>query len=260
MIERVVIFRSSNRPKYVERSLPALFERTNINTGVIFFDNSEPEYIKSVEKVAENIYEKYEVVKNFDVIYHYEGKRIGGPNAIMKGIRLAMARWPNVKYIMVCDDDVLVPSPQERSAKLVYWDDQLAEMLDAGWHIVAHPWTNDFRDGKTKIINGVEGYRYEGVGGGCSAFKLDLCIEHPITQSTLIRGYNEWMVRCSNKYGINCGYSAGDMIIEHFDRPDHPWSLRDTEYCDWSDEMYYERFPKAKEQGKARPKGKDGVW
>lgn len=171
--------------------------------------------------------------------------------ALKNGVDILREEF-EVDSILVVDDDVAVP----REVEGVTWDQVLTRMLDAGWQIVAHPWSSDFRSKDTIEIGGVPGYPYGGVNGGCSAFSLDFYNQHPMKQISAIRGYNEWMVRWSEN---NCGYSHEClMVFEHIDRPEHPWSLRDTEYDEWSNEMFYERFPNRR--GQVRPKGPKGVW
>lgn len=240
----LIIYRTCDRPKYVERTLAINMERSSDGPVFLVFDNSTDK--QEAQDVTFSIAPDVE-------FYQTDQPRIGGTRAVMTAVELYARKLKVLDKVFVIDDDVIVPEPLEDGTT---WDQILAEMLDAGWDVVAHPWSNDFRSKPTKFIGGVEGYPYSSVNGGCSAFRYSFYKKNPMSQITLIRGYNEWMTRRSRDRN---GYSAnGRMVFQHIDRPEHPLSLRDTEYCDWSDAMYYERFPDRK--GQKRPKGSRGVW
>lgn len=246
MSSRTIIYRSCDRPKYMEKTLPLLVERTSDEADILVFDNSRDADSKQrVQAVCDDL-------DDDRIRLHLHNRfHIGGTAVIIESLKMIEA-----DHAMVVDDDVVVPPPLDNGDT---WDEILAEMLDAGWNVVAHPWAQSFRDGASEIrdYGGVKGYIYSAVGGGCSAFLRSFAEENPMKQQTLIRGYNEWMVE--NTKMERCGYSyRGDMVIEHIDRPDHPWSLRDTEYDEWSTKMYWERFPELR--GQARPKGPKGAW
>lgn len=247
-----IVYRSSDRPKYVEKTLPLLLERTHSDLPIIVFDNSSFDgRRKEVKSAIESIIQGDDRVLSF---YHPES-RIGGTKVIVEALELTLRTHPQLHTFMNVDDDVVVPLPDSEHGS---WEKVLFDMTLAGWNVVAHPWAQSFRHGHTpREYGGIMGYEYSGVGGGCSAFKTSFYNKHPMEQQTLIRGYNEWMVRWTG--GKRCGYSYdGQMVIEHIDRPEHPWSLRDSEYDEWATAMYWERFPNAK--GKERPKGSKGVW
>lgn len=249
-----IIYRSCDRPKYVEKTLPILLNNTSCKpSGILLFDNSTDDGRR--DQVLD-VAKEYDTKSNF--ITHFSEKpRIGGTQVIIEGVKLLRERF-NLDAIMVVDDDVAVPRKVAVNDKeIVYWDSVLADMLEAGWNVVAHPWATDFRKNTIKEYGGVKGHEISGVGGGCSGFRLDFYDKNPMEQQTLIRGYNEWMVRWTQ--GVKCGYShEHDMLIEHIDRPEHPWSLRDTEYDEWATAMYWERF--TSKRGQERPKGSKGIW
>lgn len=249
-----IIYRSCDRPKYVEKTLPILIENSSMNGYVLVFDNSTDDGRRAAVKEIVDYYTE----KNFWIKSYFSPEaRIGGTKAIIQGTRQLRQQF-DLSAIMVVDDDVAVPRKiLKEGGQFVYWDTVLADMLHAGWNVVAHPWAAGFRDNPIREYGGVKGHEISGVGGGCSGFRLDFYDRHPMEQATLIRGYNEWMVRWTQ--GKRCGYSHEyNMLIEHIDRPEHPWSLRDTEYSEWSDAMFYERFPS--KRGEKRPKGPRGVW
>ena len=260
MSDSVILYRSSDRPKYVLKTFRHLLENTSPDIPILFFDNSSPDMRPIVKEAVHSARAMhFPITEDRDIRFHYHDKaRIGGTQAIIEGLKLARAENPGLKKFFVTDDDVLVPMPHHAGGYMKFWDEVLSEMLNAGWKIVAHPWSQDFRDKETQDTGGLRGYPYSGVGGGCSAFQVAIYDKYPMRQDTLIRGYNEWMTRAGRNA---CGYSYDyQMCITHMDRPEHPWSLRDTEYDEWSNAMYYERFPKALKEGKQRPKGSAGVW
>jgi hypothetical protein len=258
MNDSILIYRSSDRPKYVLKTFRHLLENTGPDLPVLFFDNSSPEMRPFVKEAAQSAQSMHiPISDDRDIQFYFHNKpRIGGTQAIIEGVKLARAQNPNLKKVYITDDDVLLPMAHHAGGNMAFWNDVLNEMLEAGWGIVAHPWSHDFRSKETQQIGGIKGYPYSGVGGGCSAFRMDIFDKYPLRQDTLIRGYNEWMTRAGRNV---CGYSYNyQMCITHMDRPEHPWSLRDTEYDEWATAMYYERFPKKK--GQPRPKGSAGVW
>lgn len=251
-----IIYRSCDRPKYVEKTLPILIDNSSMNGHVLVFDNSTDDGRRdAVKEIVDHHTEKNFWIKS----YFSPEARIGGTKAIIQGVKILRKEF-KLDAIMIVDDDVAVPRKiLTDGGQYVHWDDVLADMLHAGWNVAAHPWATGFRDNPIKEYGGVKGHAISGVGGGCSGFRLDFYDNHPMEQQTLIRGYNEWMVRHTK--GNRCGYSHDhSMLIEHIDRPEHPWSLRDTEYNEWSDAMFYERFPNFKREGKERPKGAKGIW
>lgn len=254
----IVVYRTSDRPTYAARSLPHLRNHTSSDCWIVVVDNP------SRSETALNLDFLDETDQSMLVVRKHT--RIGGPNAINEGVRAALEEGWTPRNIFVVDDDTYVPTPQHWDGKMIFWDQCLSEMLDAGWKIVGHPWSPRFTTNPPEPrppveIGGRRGIRMSHVAGTCSGFSRKTWHDFPIRQQTLIHGYTSWQTKVGKDA---VGYCADPyMFSVHFDRPEHPHSERDTTYDGWSNEMYWERWPVRKNRNhKAhkRPHGQQGAW
>jgi hypothetical protein len=275
MTDRVLIYRTADRPKYALKSFRHLLENTNPVLPIIVINNSQDNQLslqtaEALEAAVEFHHPPFQQQRQISTKVF--ANRLGGTQALVEGIKYARSMYPDIQVVHVVDDDVLVPMPGHTADNLDFWDDVLVKMLTRGWTAAAHPWSQNFRSRennglfrdpfkKNQADSYSWGYEYSCVGGGCSAFRLEEFDKRPFENHGLIRGYNEWMIGLPEN---TVGYSfMHSMTINHFDRPEHGWSLRDTEYDDWATEMYWERWTErrnANHPQHERPKGSRGIW
>lgn len=244
-----VIFRTSCRPQYFWRSLQHLDFHTSLDSHIIVVVN-EPEPHTDAQKILDRV-----APERCSTMFF--GERLGGPRAINEGVAEAIRLFPKVEFALVVDDDTYVPLEVDSPPEVLFWDQALTNMLDAGWNIAGHPWSHDFVKSERKTVGNVEGIPYGHVAGTCSGFHVSEWKRRPLVQRTLIHGYTNWQ---RGHIGYWC---SPVMPSVHFDRPEHPHSLRDTDYRGWSDDMYYERFPDRRRPDHSahkRPLGQGGAW
>lgn len=256
----LVVYRTSDRPSYMKRSLPHLVDHTSSNSWIVVVNNpSTLDHSNQIDLPEQDDFGR-------PLLLVEKNGRIGGPNAINEGIRAALSEGWKVQNIFIVDDDTYVPLPQHYDGEMVFWDQCLSRMLDAGWKVVGHPWSPQFTvdppEPRPPVeIGGVKGVKMTHVAGTCSGFSKKTWEKYPIRQQTLIHGYTGWQGKVG---GEAIGYCAEPyMFSVHFDRPEHPHSERDTTYDKWSNEMYWERWPKRrspKHSHHKRPHGQQGAW
>lgn len=249
MTDRVVCYRTCDRPRYVARTLPHLLAHTSPDTPVVVVVNCSTPQLRddTLQQVA--LANRRKLDPRPVHVAVREG-RIGGVEALHAGVAEARQRWDGLEHVLVCDDDIYPPIARHAAGAMVHWDDAIVAMLAAGWEVAAIPWAADFHRDETTTHGGVEGHLYDHVGSGCSGFRLDVYDRHRPEQISLVRGLNSWTQRWCTKVGY---VASPPMVCAHLDRPEHGHSERDGLYKRHAQDMWWDRFPNRR--GSPRPVG-----
>ena len=222
----LVIYRTCDRPEYTEQSFPALLERTSFDSNIVVIENSKD------SKNASRNTSFIQGMKDPRVHMESYGRRIGINKAVIEGIKLRK-KFPKKEfvYILIADDDVLVPEPMTHT-----WDEALVGMLEEGKWNFAGLYGKDMT-----FPEPGNNYPVRFMSGACSAFRLQTYLKKPL--KTGIFSYNQW----SSKIG-KCGrYFTEPMYYLNMDK-DYSlgMSLRNTTYKEYSSDIDKQRWPNGK--------------
>ncbi len=263
MPKSLIIYRCCDRPKYVEQTFPHLVENTSDDAVILMADNSSTQEARDVHKAI------FDKTRAPNTIYVYFGSRVGVWHIVYEAIKWYVENHGKPKYILLADDDCLVPSEKDP------WNVMLESMLDSDlWDVVGcaengdpcvehprdlmenpPPWPEGRHGGRGWILKGegmARGRLRRYVGGACSGFSYswyDRIID-PVELSIY------WFTLMTAKYAGDpeeiipgggfeikegrCGHFAGYPIttFRHLDTESKE-SFADSEYPEYSDWMHH---------------------
>lgn len=254
--ENLIIYRTCDRPKYTTVTLPHFLQNTSQNAHIFIAENSSDEETVEANKQCFND------AMNRDpetVTFEHLGPRVGIQAAVHMSVDAYIKKFgkgPVRIYLM--DDDILVPVPVNEGE---YWDSVLEAMLLSNlWDAVGIHRTRTFSDIRGDGL--ARGHIVRFVGGACSAFKY-YTYRHGSWRANYDNGnkvlydinqYNIWVSRSIGVHG-RCGrFAAYPFHYTDIDKHGHELSLRETEYIDYSTEIWWQRHPQHRNK-MAMPKG-----
>lgn len=231
-----VVFRTAERNEYLKRSFPAFLERTSEHAKIAVIINTDRErLLKEAKDIVDTVVSSR--ISSHQVEIKQFKKRLGNPGSINRGVEFVKSLWPKTSFVLIADDDVLVPEPVKHEGGKLYWDVALVKMLQAGWEFAWHAehrsFHNEDETSKLKQIGGVWGYKRNFVGGACTAFRVsDWDRVGGVNENSHLFGYQGFQKSVARQ-GLIGLWTKPSMVSTHFDLPSHPWSLRRTKYRGW---------------------------
>jgi hypothetical protein len=218
-----IIFRTTERPIYLEQSFPSVVERTSPEATIIVLNNCRDPKILNENRA---IVDKY---SDDRVLYFEYPRLLGVPGSVNGGVNLHIQHCPSVRRVFICDDDCIAPEPKEG----IYWDEVLGVMLSAGWKVVGHPnRVNWYKKSTLRELNGIKGHVEGHLAGAYAGFKIsDWKQVGGMPSSHPLYGFGPY---CHLFHGM-CAYWPGDpkFLAEDMDRDTNPKSLRKSKYFKW---------------------------
>jgi hypothetical protein len=243
--KNLIIYRTCDRPRYTAITLPHFLKNTSHNAHILIAENSSNEETTALNKQC------FDDSLNRDpsmATFEYLGPRVGVQTAVHMSIDAYVKKFdrpPERVYLM--DDDILVPTPINEGE---YWDTLLETMLLSDtWDVVGI-----HRIATSSRIEGeglAKGHVVRFVGGACSAFKYAIYKNSSWRQEYSrgrvrkgeINGYNIWVSHNVGKHGRCARFASYPFYYTDIDKHGHELSLRETEYIDYSTEIWWQRHP-----------------
>lgn len=248
-MKSALLLRTAERPKYLRRSLESILKRTSSSPYLLCLINGTSKFRESEEVVLGALDQGWEID------YVIEETRLGVGGSVNTGVEL-LREEADPDVILLCDDDCLVPLPVEfpyvksgpdgscyawndapgSEDGILYWDQALVAMLDAGWEFVGHGNRRGrYGDQYRTEVGGVPGYIHTHLGGANTAFRVQDWedVGGVPERNSPAFGYQAFQKLVAKNELIGY-YGPPDMLALHFDLPPNKWSLRDGEYREWA--------------------------
>lgn len=224
-----LIVRTTERPKYLEQTFYKTVLSSSDDCSILVLNNCRDDNIRAQNR---------EIVTCDD----WEGRRfryeefsrlLGVPGSINTGVQIIREHWPEVRRVIVCDDDAYPPiAGAYLDGQMISWDEALSIMLEAGWKIAGHASRMTWYDPATiREIGGIKGHCVSHVAGAFAGFSIDTW-----KRSGGVPGFDKLFGfgPFCNKFPGEVGYWAEPkFLITDLDRDTHPKSLRKTDYFKW---------------------------
>lgn len=173
---RLIIYRVSDRPEYVEHTWPRLVDASS--SSIVVVENSA---------APENTERNLATLRSHpsdDVLVHVEGRPLGITAPILTGLRVYTEHTGHApEYVLVADDDVLLPDG---------WDTALIAMIDSGaWDVVGIPRAARV-DGHPRGSGAAAGYPVPVMAAGGCAFRRELLDRYWLAPNAAQGTFNAW--------------------------------------------------------------------